>query len=111
MYAYHVGDDEAVRLAPASQVKAPDLSECELIPIDMAVVSRCGVISCIAESGGEAQLPSSVTMSDFKIWNTCSSLEPIDCKGFTLKTLSVVMKVCCLPCGTNFRLVHCFRKF
>lgn len=49
----------------------PDTSPGSLVfydVVDCDVVSRCSVLSCIAEAGGEARLPEAVTVSDFRTW-------------------------------------------
>ena len=82
--------DGAVWLTGPSLNDSADVRSAAVSP---EVVPRCSVLSCIAESAGEAQLPWSVTISDFEIWNACNSLEPIDCKKFDFQTLCTLMMV------------------
>lgn len=49
--------------------------------IDPWVASQCSVLSCIAEAGGEARLPDTVTVSDLRNWITA-----VECTQNVIKT-------------------------
>lgn len=77
---------------PAHLDVAPGaLFVCEIV--DPEVVSRCSVLSCIAEAGGEAKLPDTVNMSEFRTWIMATKGNYNDHESMSFDTISTVLKV------------------
>lgn len=67
--------------------------------VDPDIVSRCSVLSCIAEAGGEAKLPDAVTLSDFRTWMMAVPWQPCGNKDNVLSfhTMCIAAKVGSCP--------------
>lgn len=61
--------------------------------VDANLTSRCGVLSCVAEAGGEAQLPETVTLSDFRSWITAGVPDGNHHRDTPFQTLCTILKV------------------
>ena len=90
-----LNSDSPVTFTPSS---APAVSPGALVFYDVVnpdVVSRCSVLSCIAEAGGEGKLPDAVTLSDFRTWMTAAPWQPCGKKGnvLSLHTICIAAKV------------------
>ena len=61
--------------------------------VERDVMSRSSVLSCIAEADGEATLPDSVTLSDFKYWIAAVSEEDAVFRYRPFKFMCILIKV------------------
>lgn len=61
--------------------------------IDASTVCRSGVLSCIVEAGGEATLPDTVTLPDFKAYVRAVSYTGEKFRRLPFESMCTVMKV------------------
>lgn len=61
--------------------------------IDSSAVARSAVLSCIVEAGGEAVLPDSLTLAEFKMWLKYGNVKKSIAKKWAFTMLCTVMKV------------------
>lgn len=61
--------------------------------IDAKIVSRSGVLLCIAEAGGDAKLPEAVSTSEFRAWVAACAASNEDKKCIPLTMLSKIIPV------------------
>lgn len=85
--------DGPVCLAPCQRQSSPGRALSFQDFVHPEHVSRCSTLSCIAEAGGEAQLPGSVSVSEFRTWIVCNSLKTEECSSLHFSTLCAVIKV------------------
>ena len=62
--------------------------------IDVNITSKCSVLSCIAEGGGEARLPDAITLSDFKQWMSAVEDTTEDGGERSFPSICILAKVC-----------------
>lgn len=65
--------------------------------IDSAAIARSGVLSCIVEAGGEAVLPDSITLAEFKTWLTKGDATIAEAEKWSFPLFCTLMKVGRLP--------------
>lgn len=70
--------------------------------IHSEIMSRSSVLSCVAEGGGEAKLPSSVTVSDFRMWLTAVTDGDTVFRSRSFVSICAIIKVVL----THSRLQH-----
>lgn len=61
--------------------------------IDTDTVSRSGVLSCIAEAGGEVVLPNTISLPDFRFWLTATTVNSTMLHMLPFASICVVLKV------------------
>lgn len=75
--------------------------------IDESTVSRSGVLSCIAEAGGEVVLPDAIRLPEFRTWVAATNADKaaLDLMSFT--SICTVLKVWHAPTGWLSTLTRC----
>lgn len=61
--------------------------------IERSVVSRSSVLACVAEAGGKAKLPDSITVSDFKHWLAAATDSDLHFRSRSFTCKCTVIKV------------------
>eukprot|EP00892_Ulva_mutabilis_P008344 jgi/Ulvmu1/5882/UM026_0002.1 len=61
--------------------------------VEPCMVARSNVLQCIAEAGGNASLPTAVTLSDFSVWRQAGSSKEYQHGSLCIADLCTVIKV------------------
>lgn len=88
-----MSEDTCVRLTHSSSQSDSVGSLVFVDTVEPSIVSRCSVLSCISEAGGDADLPESVSVSNFRLWIACSGLQYSECRHLLFSTICRVLKV------------------
>lgn len=72
--------------------------------IESDAMSRSSVLSCVAEGGGEAKLPQSVTVSEFRKWLTAVTDSDVVYRNRSFASMCTIVKVApASPCSSPSR--------